>query len=67
MRYRHDVKGVRLFGREKPVGWTDRAPHAPAAGTSSGPADLTGPARPAPAAAPSHVDVAATLLGRAGE
>jgi len=37
--------------------------HSPAAGTSSGPAGRTGPARPAP----DHVDVAATLLGRAGE
>jgi 2'-5' RNA ligase superfamily protein len=36
-----------LFGRERPGGWTDRASHAPAAGTSSGPA---GPRRPPPPA-----------------
>jgi len=49
---RHDVEWVRLFGMERPVSWTDCAPHAPAAGTSSGPAGLTSPDGPAPAAAP---------------
>jgi len=28
MKHRHDVAWVRLFGREGPGDWTDRAPHA---------------------------------------
>src|SRR5690242_19999439 len=66
MKHRHDVAWARLFGREKPVGWTDRTPPAPAAGTSSRPRQPHRSRRPyqprrplPPAAAPSHVDVAA--------
>jgi len=76
MKHRHDVAWVRLFGRERPGDWTDRTPHAarrtPHPGTRlpsaphPGPVGLTSPAVPAPAAAPSHVDVAATSLGCAG-
>jgi len=57
---------VRLFGRETPGGWTDRGPHVPAVATSSGSAALTALTGPAPTATPSHVDVAATRLRRAG-
>jgi len=54
---------VWLFRRERPGDWADGVSPSPAAGISS---SLTGLTRPASATAPNHVDVAATLLGRAG-
>jgi len=47
MKHRHDVAWVRLFGREGPGDWTDRAPHvAPRTRLSPAPhrpVDLTDP------------------------
>jgi len=52
---------VRLFGRERPGDGTDRAACACRRNLIRR-AGRTGPVRPAPAAAPAHVDVTATLF-----
>jgi len=57
------IAGVRGRGAGAGAGdWADRVSHSPARRHLIRRTGLTGPARPAPAAAPDHVDVAATLL-----
>jgi len=58
---RRNVTWVRLFGRERPGGGTDRVACACRRHLIRR-TGLTGPVRPGLAAAPAHVDVAATLL-----